>query len=64
MAQLSACIPVCAHPLLLPAAGIRAIAGQEEPIGRQLIKMEIAEGLVLEKVLFIVLRRAVQSFEW
>lgn len=31
-------------------AGIRAIAGQEEPIGRQISKMEIAEGLVLEKV--------------
>lgn len=31
------------------AAGIRAIAGQEEPIGRQISKMEIAEGLVLEK---------------
>mmetsp|Transcript_6823 Transcript_6823/g.19678 ORF Transcript_6823/g.19678 Transcript_6823/m.19678 type:complete len:819 (+) Transcript_6823:202-2658(+) len=32
------------------AAGIRAIAAQEEPIGRQISKMEIAEGLVLEKV--------------
>jgi delta-1-pyrroline-5-carboxylate synthetase len=32
------------------AAGIRAIAGQDEPIGRQISKMEIAEGLILEKV--------------
>ena len=32
------------------AAGIRAIAAQEEPIGRQISKMEIADGLLLEKV--------------
>lgn len=32
------------------AAGIRAIANQEEPIGRQLSNMEVAEGLMLEKV--------------
>ena len=31
-------------------AGIRAIAGQDEPIGRQISKMEVADGLILEKV--------------
>lgn len=35
-------------------AGIRAIAGQDEPIGRQISKMEIADGLILEKVRFCV----------
>jgi gamma-glutamyl phosphate reductase len=34
-----------------PAAdGIRAIAKQEEPVGRLISRMEIAEGLVLDKV--------------
>ncbi|GAB4824080.1 hypothetical protein N2152v2_011126 [Parachlorella kessleri] len=36
--------------LKLLADGIRAIAKQEEPIGRPLSKMEVADGLVLEKV--------------
>lgn len=36
--------------LKLLADGIRAIGKQEEPIGRHISKMEIAEGLVLEKV--------------
>ena len=33
-----------------PADGIRAIAKQEEPVGRLLSRMEVAEGLVLDKV--------------
>ena len=32
------------------AAGLRSIAGQDEPIGKTLSRMEIAEGLELEKV--------------
>ena len=32
------------------ADGIRAIAQQEEPIGRLLSRVEVAEGLVLDKV--------------
>jgi gamma-glutamyl phosphate reductase len=35
---------------LLAADGIRAIAKQEEPVGRLLSRMEVAEGLVLDKV--------------
>lgn len=35
---------------MVPADGIRAIAQQEEPIGRRLSRLEVAEGLVLEKV--------------
>ena len=38
------------QPLLLPADGIRAIAKQEEPVGRLLSRLEVAEGLVLDKV--------------
>lgn len=41
---------ICQHLSSLPTAGIRAIAGQDEPIGRQISKMEIADGLILEKV--------------
>lgn len=33
-----------------PADGIRAIAKQEEPVGRLLSRVEVAEGLVLDKV--------------
>lgn len=32
------------------ATGLRSIAGQEEPIGKTLSRMQIAEGLELEKV--------------
>ena len=39
-----------------PADGIRAIANQEEPVGRLLSRMEVAEGLVLDKVCAVVVR--------
>lgn len=50
--MLSPCIsPLpAATPQPYFADGIRAIGKQEEPIGRHISKMEIAEGLVLEKV--------------
>ena len=32
-------------------AGVRAIAAQEEPIRRVLSRMEVADGLTLEKVM-------------
>ena len=35
---------------LAHADGIRAIAKQEEPVGRLLSRLEVAEGLVLDKV--------------
>lgn len=31
-------------------AGLRSIAGQEEPIGKTLSRLEVAQGLELEKV--------------
>lgn len=41
----------CACATCTPCAdGIRAIAKQEEPIGRLLSRLEVAEGLVLDKV--------------
>lgn len=44
------CSRVHTHCLLVPADGIRAIAKQEEPVGRLLSRLEVAEGLVLDKV--------------
>lgn len=46
-----ACLLAHAAPLPpRPADGIRAIAKQEEPVGRLLNRLEVAEGLVLDKV--------------
>lgn len=42
--------PDAAPPAVAHADGIRAIAKQEEPVGRLLSRLEVAEGLVLDKV--------------
>lgn len=38
------------HSALPYADGIRAIAKQDEPVGRLISRLEVAEGLVLDKV--------------
>jgi hypothetical protein len=49
--ELLTSLPAClCCPALTAAGGIRAIAKQEEPVGRLLSRLEMAEGLVLDKV--------------
>ncbi len=47
--------PVTVRVPCRACAGVRAIAAQEEPIRRVLSRMEVADGLTLEKVRFTVL---------